>query len=345
MDSNLGNLVGVTTRHDRGLVEIPGAEEANWGTGAAEQNSVVGALSAICKLLHFNGVDYVAMMGVSAHAFRIQVSAGKLSASSPNAMSGRRTGPMAFEAVPLEWDTVEAGQPGTHVAEVATDRVKASIDLGLPVLAMGDETDLVTGHFFDHLVGRMADAHDEGYCAIHRWPDSFLIPVRRRAVAPPIQQVKAGLAAAVESWHSEEVFEGYFDGEVAYEAWSKQLEESHIRELSADDLWRHQHANSYIVECLVDARYTASKFLTRVSNALGPVAKVELLAAAQVYQRMLDEVLRVEGEPYLAPPTWASNAENPWSQAQREFQIERLAQARKLDAEAILHLEKALEPH
>jgi hypothetical protein len=220
--------------------------------------------------------------------------------------------------------------------------VSEVIDKGLPALAIGEETDLVTGHFHDHLVARTADCTEEGYSALTKWPFSFLLPVSRRVPIPPAQQIREGLEAAVADWNADEPFDGYWTGRRAYADWRSKLAESVVGSVDADKRWQNEVGNAYIMEGLVDARRSAALFLHRVENMMGPEAKKELLAAAAVYERMLELLNNPTFRAY-APYPWDCDEENVWDEAKRQDHIARLHQAEELDAEAIGHLERALQ--
>lgn len=281
-------------------------------------------------------------MGVSAHAFRLQISEVGICPSSPNAMCGRKTSDRALAAVPIEWMTVQAGLAGTSQAEHAVHVVEEVLDRGLPVLAIGEETDLVLGHFHDHLVARTADSTEEGYSALTRWPSAFMLPEKRHAPIPPALQIREGLEVAIQDWKSEGTVNGYFSGAAAYRNWRGKLQEEVITSLSVDARWRFQHGNAYITECLMDARRTAAAFLRRVQNMLGPTAKEHLLAAAELYDKLTHEDLTSADFAHYAPYSWMCDEEHVWDEAMRQDQIARLVRAEEKDRLAIEELSRAI---
>lgn len=284
-------------------------------------------------------------MGVSGHAFRIQVSVKGLCPSSPHPMLGRQTSGRAFAAVPIEWNTIEAGTAGSAIAEHAVQAVEEVVDRGLPVLAIGEDTDLVVGHLHDHLVARTADSQEEGYSALNHWPHNFMLPQRRSQPVPPIQQIREGLEAAVQDWDAADEAKGYLTGSAAYADWRAKLSEEVIENLSIDTKWQYQHGNAYIMECLIDARRTAVAFLRRVQNTLGANAKPHLLAAADIYERLLNETLTLPDFASYAPYSWMCDQDHQWDAEKRQDEIGRLEIAERADSEAMEKIRQALEAH
>jgi hypothetical protein len=331
--------------HEGGKVWIAGMENLTWPWG--QESSTLRSL-AIALQTGGEDVDYEWLMGVSGLAFRIQVMHGGLCPSSPHACCGYN----AYDAARagIDYDHVPyvfIGGDGLNKDDPADvrktkDAIVASIDKGWPVLfgsiedglvvgyADGGETLLVRGYF---------DGGEPGFHPLEEWPWGFAVLEKKAESVDRREAIVRSLQTAIDLARREKTGE-YTSGFAALAQWAALLRLEDAEVAAADE--KHemgiQHGNAYIYVCMMDARTRAAGYLRSVADEFGEDAAVHVLAAADIYDRILG-CLR-EGHAN-APFPWQSRGK-PWSHETRLAEAETLDRVAALERQAVAELETAV---
>ena len=230
----------------------------------------------------------------------------------------------------------------------ARKAVAASIDRGVPVLYGSEEDGLIVGY----------QAGGDEWICVHpmkaggtktfiekKWPWGIAVYGERKAKMPSKRELAvAALQKAVQMANMKEGPEGKYNlGFYAWGFWLKTL-----GALSDDDregLKKAMQGNSWIYTTLVEYRSEAAKYLCSVAGQFGKKAAAHLNKAADLYEKMADEVLTDKDHCALtvAPTAWHLGKGKKWTQAMRDDQIGRLKAALPLEKQAIAELAKALD--
>jgi len=284
-------------------------------------------------------VDYVDLMGLSAAAFRIQVGAG-LCPSSPHPSLGFRCDALARETLPFELEEHPWDPRSPETVAAARQAVVASVDRGVPALAMEEETGLAVGYVGggeEILVRHPYSRQGEGVEKLiedHAWTFGVVV---RPPDRPSRKALLRSLEAAVELAHTGR-FSAYASGFGAYDEWIATLSAEDLLERSGTEPGAVLAGNAHIYYCLVDARRCASAYLRRIAPEL-PEAAGSLEEAATRYQKIADRIeAGFEHVPW--PRQLASLAD--WGLDRRRLQAERLAEVRDGERAAVGALEAAI---
>jgi hypothetical protein len=328
-----------------GKVWIAGMENLTWPWG--QESSTLRCLAIAVQTIG-EDIDYEWLMGVSSLAFRIQVMKGGLCPSSPHACCGYN----AYDAARarIDYDHVHYaffGDDGLNKDDPADvkktkEAIVASIDKGWPVLfgsiedglvvgyADGGETLLVRGYF---------DGGEPGFHPLEEWPWGFAVLEKKAAPVDRREAIVRSLRTAVDLAHREKTGD-YTSGFAALPQWTALLRLGD-EEFAAEDEKHEmgiQHGNAYIYACMMDARTRAAGYLRSVAGEFGEDAGAHLLAAAGIYDQVLDSL---RGGHANAPFPWQSK-DKPWSREMRESEAETLDTACALERQAVAELEAAL---
>ncbi len=305
-----------------------------------EQPNTVFKSTAIAFRAMGADVDYVDLMGLSAAAFRIQVG-GSLCPSSPHPSLGFRCDALAREALGFEleehpWDPRE---PETVAA--ARQAIVASVNRGVPALAIEEETGLAIGYvgggeaiLVRHPYSRRGE-EAEKLDERHAWGIGI---VHRPPSRPSPAALLRSLEVAVELADGRR-YGAYTSGFGAYDDWIAKLSDEDLLQRSETEPGAVVAGNAHIYYCLVDARRSASAYLRRIAPEL-PEAAASLEDAASRYQEIADR-LEAGWEHVPWPRQLRSLAD--WGLDRRRLQAERLAEARERERAAVGALGAAIE--
>ena len=314
-----------------------------WFVGDRE-SSVHAAQAAIMEALG-EDISYTYLLGVSALAFRMQVSMDGLCPSSPHSFCGYPCHARSTQALPWAVRVLEIDADDRQGVQLARASVVASIDRGIPVQYGSEEDGVIFGYQKDGQ--EWLCYHPMHHRGTKRfvettWPWGIALYTERKQDQTDGRELAVGaLAQAIDMAHAERA-EAYH---VGFAAWTAYLSRLNALQQAGE---RAQHAdalgNSWIYECLVQYRSAAASYLRDMAPSFEGRAAGHLLTAAELYDRMSSQVLRdAEHCPAtIAPLPWSLQEGQTWSNAMRDAQIERLEGAFPLEREAIEELSLAL---
>jgi RNA polymerase sigma-70 factor (ECF subfamily) len=316
------------------------------GWGRQRECTFLGALeAALTPTAH--PFSYTDMMGWSGMAFRTRWFAGNDSgarwcpscavAEMPEAM-------LATEKAtgwPTRVDFMKEDDPAT-VARI-TERIVASIDAGMPVLAYEPQlnVDVVYGY------------EDRGKVLLLR---DYFTPDSPLALPPPKlgflimflgehseglsrrEALTEALRIAVLNWKRERYSEGpgaYWYGDAALKRW--------IEDIGEADQFSQEERNQLCLvgwwnyDTMTDARQAAVTFLRDNARLLSAEAQRHIARAADLYQQETE----VLGAAHADREVFANSPDN-WPAETRQRERDILTQARDIEERAVAELEKAL---
>lgn len=318
-------------------------------------SSVHGCAAVVAEFLG-SSLSYDDLVGYDGFVFRTGVhkemcpSAGHPCCGYP--CVGRSAGMLpwrarVFEAAP--WSEPKADRAAFEAEACAA--IKASIDRGFPVQYGGEEDGLIVGYADGgrrwlclhpyHKQGRETFWHDEvkGFAG-GAWPWSVVVwgdwvsAEQRPALA---EALVASLGQAVDMWGTEKRGD-YWCGEAAYGHWLDWL-----RGVEAGTVANPRggmQGNGWCYDVLCHSRAIAGRWLARQAETCDGEAREQLLAAADHYRRMAEELIADYGCPWslaLGPGQF-----DQWTPQLRQEEIRRLEAAREHDRSAIAAIGKAL---
>jgi len=233
-------------------------------------------------------VTYQQLMGISGAAFRIQLHE-EWCPSSPHPDCGFNCTDVMIKALKL--DTIS--HTYTYMkdkTDIILNKIIASIDKGLPVIASSYETGLVVGYIKRNRELKLL--YREPYSNIGDKPEALKIVPARYTIfkttppQPAIQSYVDSLqrAAQLSDHH---ILDKYYIGFTAYEKWiSDLLDESKIKKLSKNGEPELSNQNAHIYYSLLDARQCAVEYLKYVEEILSAEFQVPLKKAAEYYEQI-----------------------------------------------------------
>ena len=331
-----------TVRRDNDRVWLEGVR--GWFVGDQE-SSVHAAQTAVMEAVGAD-VSYEYLLGVSGLAFRMQISQDGLCPSSPHSFCGYQCHARSFEASPWKLEILEVKPDDAEGVAKARRAVVDSIERGVPVQYGSEEDGIIIGYQEGGEAWICFHVRHEGGTKTFvetTWPWGIAIFTERKKELPARRELALGaLAQAVKMAGTEEA-DGYTVGLRAWDAYVAKL-----RGLQDADEGTRAGAmvgNSWIYECLAQYRGAAAQYLRDVAGEFGTGAAGHLLEAADLYERMSNEILR-DGEHRLlsiAPPPGSLGEGETWTNQMRQDQIARLEQALPLEREAIREIAQALD--
>ena len=136
--------------------------------------------------------------------------------------------------------------------------------------------------------------------------------------------------------------DGYYVGSKAWDAYVGAIEG--LEQADDDARKAAMTGNSWIYECLASFRGVAAEYLRGAAEEFDPPTSDRLLAAADLYDRMSNEVLRDKDTCVLsiAPLPWSLKEGETWTSEMRQDQLRRMNEAFLLEQQAIREIEEAL---
>ncbi len=336
-----GNLAGhsrVTVHREGDRVSLDGVKGWSFGDKAS---SVHAAAETVMRAIG-NDVSYDYLVGVSGLAFRMQVFKESLCPSSPHSRCGYPCTERSTQALP--WDStlfqVKSGE-ADKVNEVRK-AIVASIDRGVPVQYGNEEDGVIVGYRKNgnELVcfNPWKDGGKKTYIE-KNWPWDVLVYTGPKMEVPSKQALAVGaLEQAVKMAETEEAGKYY----VGFKAWQVYIDTLTALD-KADKKTRNdaQQGNSWIYECLVSYRNTASRYLREIAPEFDKEIAQHLLKAADLYADMANRILRDETHSTVAIAPYAGAA--TWTADMRKEQIARLNKALPIERDAIQQIKLALK--
>jgi hypothetical protein len=276
-------------KKEGGRVWIEGVEPLTWGTS----NTFIAALAASARAVGDN-ISYEELMGYSGAAFRLHFHQPEWCPSSPDAGVGFDCTNAAFKSLgytiePVSWDKKKPETLKTMHREVA-----ASIDRGLPVLAI----DLIGAPDWGIIAG-YADNGDTYLCrTFHKqtgWYNKneknpwWVYIIKKRYQKPDRKQLIINSFRAAVKMAKTKKFGKYTSGFAAFEAWADDLENDKLFPEGEEQnkIGSRAHINGWIYLSLIDARKAAVEYLTNAANEFDEPAKADILKAAHCYKQVI----------------------------------------------------------
>ena len=329
-------------RRSNGKVWIPGIPPLDW---PGRRNSFAGALSVALKVAE-QPYTYAEIMGLTGLAFRVRWANEQTKTKwCPSCPIGEMPDEQAAAArltgwkLPVEWTEAKGRDNGK-----LRTRIVAEIDAGRAVLTYPEHWNVATIYGYED-EGRtllLRDyEHPEGSL---RLPAAKLGPMQiylgTHGQPPSLQAaLREALQTAVSHWKRERHHGGlpdreYWYGAAAFDAWIGDLRGFDALPPKAQEDLKGLHGWNFA--SLHDARQAARKFLSDWRHAVDGPARTALEQAAALYEKeaKLLEPLAKAKEP--------ADGEAPWSPDVRRKDAAALAEARKLEEQAIAKIEQAL---
>jgi hypothetical protein len=317
---------------------------SGWFVGDRE-SSVHAAQAAVMDAVG-EDMTYEYLVGVSGLAFRMQVSKEGLCPSSPHSFCGYPCVARSTKALPWKLEIFEVKAEDTAKVEEARQAVVESIDRGVPVQYGSEEDGIIVGYQKGGAewicLHPMRDGGNKTFVET-AWPWGIALFTERKQEMPSKRELSVGaLQQAVEMAEAREA-KGYH---VGFQAWGAYLEK--LRALQETDEETQKGAmlgNSWIYECLTQYRGAAAQYLRDIAGEFTPQAAEHLLKAADLYERMSNEILRDSEHCLLtiAPLPWSLEEGRAWTNEMRQEQIKRLEAALPLERQAIQEIGQALD--
>jgi hypothetical protein len=341
-----GNMAAKVMR-ENGAVWIEGVKPAAGG-----MSSVMQATATIMKSLG-EDLSYDYLMGVSGHAFRIQMS---WCPSSPHAFCGFDCWKTAQDALPYKVAdygivTGKDMKPNPEMAKKALAALVASIDKGIPV-AFGSEEQSVCIGYADGGATMLVMSDDEPFKPLKNLPWGIQVFSERKTPMERKQLLRRSLELAVKLWNMPEARGavpaqgGYPSGKHAWEVWIAGLADdakferlSDEKQEDPDSFFGNALGNAWTYRSLVSARKAASGYLNAIAGEFNEPAAGHLRAAADLYLQV-STTLR-PGERSARYP-WDMKTKANWTKEMRESQAKIMKEAFPLDEKAVGEIEKAL---
>lgn len=334
-------------RREGGRVWLDGVPRLRWG--ASPEPTYIGALEAA-----FRGserpLDLLDLMGDSGLCFRLRW--GVRERGQAWCGSGP-CGEWPEEVAALNAATgyvFEWNDPGIPPADTRA-RVKASLDLGYPVLAFASHMDLgiIVGYEDEAETLLVADYWASEYperraISAMQQIGSFLDRVDNPA--PRGAAVKAGLALATARFREGYVESdpitgaGYYYGKSGFERWASDLQR--VPELTAQQLPNLYHVSSWTFSGFHQARTKhAPDYLRRAARHFDDRASKQLLEAAELYESVKKRL----GSWDASDPLFGMVKQKPiesWTDEVRRREIELLRDIAQLEERAMSLIERAV---
>ncbi len=330
-------------KRTRGAAVVQGVPRLAWGEG--HDCTYIGALEAALKV-SAHPYTYSDLMGLSGLAFRARWSNDEVKTKwchscAVGEMPDEGTALVTLTGWSLPGEWVE---PQGRDTRRLCERVVAAIDRGEPVLSYPADFDmaLVTGYEEGGRTLLLRDySSAEEYA---RLPLEKLGPLQytlgdHREPPPLGVCLRHALSAAVANWRRERHNGGlrdreYWYGDAALAAWQRDIRR--FDTLPEDTQKTLVGLDRWCFTALLDARRSAARFLKDWATLLDGEPREALLRASGLYEQ--------EGkalEPRLAGKRGRRGAAE-WPAEARDADAGALAEARRLEGEAIKEMEKAL---
>ena len=303
------------------------------GFAKGRDNTFMHCLELILEAMGRN-IGYDELMGISGQAFRIQFRVDRWDAGNADPLAGASTLDALFKSIGLVFETHVVRRDELDEAADLQEKIKRSIDRGLPVLAANiiepEDWGIITGYRpNDQWLCRSynGDALREDRPA-NGWPTAVVILTKRLPRPSPQQARVASIRRAVDLFEQRKAG-NHALGAKAFDYWCQALPSVENR--------RYLHPNAWTYIGLIDARAAAVRYLRGVAKEFGS-RKHQILQAADYY----DAEVRLLREGYRFVPSEKAYPESLPPADLRKKQIEVLRKAKELERKAIGALRDAL---
>jgi hypothetical protein len=314
-----------------------------WGRG--KETTFAGALEAALSVTDYP-CDYTTLMGVTGLAFRTRWFQGPGGPWCPSSAVGEFPEEIAAASRATGW-TLRVAE-GAPLERFAPDIV-ASLNDGLPVLAYGRELNMAVIFGYEE-GGKTMLLRDyfTGDTPLRKAPNEFemflLFPGEHTESLAPREAAIEGWKTAVRNWHRRhdplEEVRGYWYGDIALAKWREDL--GLVDELSNKERELLFMVNWWCFDVLQDARCAAGTFLQDNADLLEGESRDALKRAAAIYAQEGAYLGRCfcEKSAFFGP--WSGKSISDWTPEVQQREQDVLAEARRLEADAIAEIEKAL---
>ncbi len=339
VDLPKGALMRAAVKREGDKAWIEGVKGWNF---AQKGSSVHAAMETVMRAVG-EDVSYEHLLGTSGLAFRMQVH-NEWCPSSPHPFCGYQCVKGSVNALPWTVKPYEVKPDDAEGVKNARRAIVASIDRGVPCAYGSEEDGVIYGYQKGGEEWLCVHPFQGGKQVVEtEWPWGIGVYTERKTEMPGRRALMvASLKQAVEMAHTKSV-EEYDCGFHAWEQWIARLrDEEWIAQRSENEAGLMQ-GNSWIYCCLVEYRGAAAKYLRSVASDFDEGAANHLRGAADLYQRMVEDVLLAGDCPLdVAPMTENLKEGERWTRARRAEQARRLEAALQLERQAIAEIEQAL---
>jgi hypothetical protein len=343
-DASMNNDKGRVQKDATGTVTIKGVPNLGWVK--ERECTFIGALEAVLEATD-HPYFYADLMGYTALAFRTRWFCGnKDTRWCPSSPVGEMEEEIAAAQKATGWPLRVAFVDPNNAQTMAalTQQFVASIDAGRPVLAYEPRLnmDVVFGYKDNGKILLLRDYFTpEKPLEIAPEKLGFLVIFLGNHTNPTPSRaaIIAGLQAAVVNWRRDKFAEGpgaYWYGESALTHWTNDLGEfATLKPAEKESL---RSVSFWNMCSLIDARQAAVKFLRGNARLFDGETKAAMLRAADIYEKEVALLL-----PALKNGDTFSGAVDKWTPEVGKQEQALLGEAKKLEAEAMAEIEKAVK--
>ena len=305
-------------------VVIGGIPKLDWSTG--KSNSFLAAVEALANHLGVDR-DYVYIYGVSGAAFRLHFYRGWCP-SSPDPTCGYNAGEQALHALGLEHHFESVSEGDTLGHSRLRNEMMASIDRGIPVIAIDliriPEWGIITGYQAggQQLLCRTYFDRREGYDVAEKFPWAVCFLDGKKEMPSDADNYKRSFLIALENLTTPEYGE-YASGLAAFDTWTESLENEDLSAMDGEKCAMVSTANAWTYERLIDDRMVAAQYLERIAGDF-PLLTGKILELAKLY-REESELLKPAEE--VAVYEFDMKTRHDWSAEMRQEAVLRLRKA------------------
>jgi hypothetical protein len=331
-------------------VLVTGLEKAWWGGYGEQQDTCIGALTAVFQALGEKNVDYDTVMAASGSSFRLLLKQPEWHPEETNSAVGFDCVLAAADAMGYRLTWVAANVGNEEERKRLLQAVRDSVDRGYPVLFNEEECSVVTGYsrrdgsLFRRHHGFRIPQDNVGYAPVGEWPWAVAGILEKRVGHDGETLLETALDRAV-MLAKTPAFGEFASGFRAYELWIEQLEQDQrFSGLPENAFVGACLSSGYAYNCLDSARKSAVRFLDAASKATGGGRSASLSRVRDVYAEMVTvmETKRDDlPEPWNLFPWDLDNAKK-WTPAMRHAQANVLRTVLALERRGIAEIERAL---
>ncbi len=317
-------------------VIIEGVELAQ--TREGRDCSFIGSIAALMSAVGEKGITYEWLMGVSGAAFRIQRLDWSTEALSP--FKGFNYGAIAIKSIP--YDIIRFTTSGNE--QKAIEAVTASINKGVPVIGVGEETGLIvgyTGNGKTFLWKKYSEAN-KTYSESAKLPGEVLILGEKRGKTITAKLVVDSLELAI-ALGSKNKIGNYDSGINALNIWAAQLEdESSFSLLGNRGRKTRAEINALQYASLINSRKAASVYLKNIAGTFRRESRSELIRASEAYDAIYKKLKN--GASFLPYPyEQAGTMAEKWTPEMRKKQAKLLKDIASDEKYALRIISSALQ--
>jgi hypothetical protein len=310
---------------------IKGVSALGWETG--KMNSFMAAFEAVLQQQGATG-DYAFLCGASGAAFRVHFF-DTWCPSSPDPTCGYDATADALAACGYSATTLAVATDGKNWPQVVKE-VKASIDAGMPVLAIDlievPEWGVITGYQKDgqELFCRTYFDKRKSYDLAQKLPMAVMI-LKKDSKAPDAQASSRKSFGIVAGNLAAQKYDQYYSGLAAFDKWIARLRTDDFKAMDSTKLSNAVQANNWIFSRLIADRKTGMVYLDRIAGDFPDLEpRVADLTALYLQEANLLEPLLAE----LPCPGGVVKGEQ-WTKEMKDKQIVALTTARGLEMQAL----------